>query len=290
VSWQELQIVLDTAEVPRAEALLGLAGATAITLASAGGEALLEPLPGETPMWHSVVLRALFPPAIPLSAVAANLQLALALQTGISVRTLSDEEWKGTWERRPRSQRIGKRLLLTAADENVSATERAVVRLNLGLAFGTGEHPTTALCLEWLDAELQTGTRIIDYGCGSGVLAIAALRLGATCGWAVDIDSQALTASRANARLNQVEERLWIGTPEELPAVEVDIVVANILAGTLGDLVGLFGDCIRPGGHLVLSGILESQTDDLRRSYDDQFGPFTMRRKDGWVLLSAPRR
>ena len=290
MSWQELEIIVDTTAVPQTEALLRLAGATAISLASGGDEELLEPLPGETPMWSSVVLRALFPPAAPLSSTAINLQIALGLETGITFRAVSEEEWKGAWERRPGTQRVGERLLLAAADEDVPDCGRVVVKLNLGLAFGTGEHPTTALCLEWLDAELQPGTRIMDYGCGSGILAIAALRLGATFGWAVDIDSQALTATRANARLNLVEEHLWMGTPDVLPRVQVDVLISNILAGTLRDLVELFARCIKPGGRLVLSGVLECQAQDLCQCYGDRFGPFTVKERDGWTLLSALRR
>lgn len=290
MSWQELQIIVDTADVPRTEALLRLAGATAISLASGNDEELLEPLPGETPMWSCVVLRALFPPATPLNSTAIDLQIALGLETGITSGAVSEEKWKGAWERRPGTQRIGKRLLLAAADEDVADGERVIVKLNLGLAFGTGEHPTTALCLEWLEAELRPGTRVMDYGCGSGVLGIAALRLGASRGWAVDIDSQALTATRANAHLNGVEEQLWIGTPEVLPAIQADLIIANILAGTLRNLVQLFERCTKPEGHLVLSGVLESQTQDLCQCYGDRFGTFTVKQRDGWTLLSATRR
>ncbi len=287
--WQELQIVVGAHEVPRVEALLGLAGAVAVSLAGEGEQGLLEPPLGETPLWSSVAVTALFSSETSLDSVAEVLRGHLR-DTRITTRHVSDSDWKGTWARRPTTQSVGKRLLLAAADATVEDCARALVRLNLGLAFGTGEHPTTTLCLEWLDAELRPGATMVDYGCGSGILAIAALKLGATHVWAVDVDPQALTATRENARLNGVEDALWIGKPDELSWVEADLVVANILAGTLKSLAHVFYRSLKPGGRLVLSGILDSQGRDVRRSYDDRFGPFIERRSDGWLLLSAPRR
>lgn len=288
--WQELQIIVNTDDVLRTETLLRLAGAEAISLASVNNQELLEPPPGKTPLWTSVLLKAFFPPEISLSSTSANLKIALGVETDITLHTLSDKEWKGAWESRIHTQRIGKRLLIAGADDDITDHERVTVHLNLGLAFGTGEHPTTALCLEWLDAHLQPGVQIMDYGCGSGILAIAALQLGATYGWAVDIDPQALTATQANAFLNHVQDHLWIGTPDVLPTIQVDVVIANILANTLSNLVELFEHCIKPGGYLVLSGILEPQNDSLCQTYEQQFGPFTLQQRDGWTLISAPRR
>ena len=288
--WQELQVIVNTDDVPRTETLLRLAGAKAISLASVNNQELLEPPPGKTPMWVLVLLKALFPPEIPLNSTSANLQIALGVETAITLHTLSDKEWKGAWESRTHTQCIGKRLLIAGAGDDITDHERVTVHLNLGLAFGTGEHPTTALCLEWLDAHLRSGTQIMDYGCGSGILAIAALQLGAAYGWAVDIDPQALTATQANACLNHVQDHLWIGTPDALPIIQADVVIANILANTLSNLVVLFERCIKPGGHLVLSGILEPQNDSLCQTYGQQFGPFTLQQRDEWTLISAPRR
>ena len=240
-------------------------------------------------MWSSVALTALFSQGISLDAVAVILRSDLP-GTAITSRDVSDPDWEGTWTRRARTQRVGNRLLLTAADVDIEDYARALVRLNLGLAFGTGEHPTTRLCLEWLDAELQPGAKVLDYGCGSGILAIAALQLGATYAWAVDVDRQALTATRENARLNEIDDPLWIGKPEDLSAVEADLVMANILAGTLKSLTEVFYRSMKTGGRLVLSGILESQSEEVRRHCGHRFGPFVEKHSDGWVLLSAPRR
>ena len=289
MSWQELQIVVGAHEVPRVEALLTLAGAVAISLGGESEQELLEPPPGETPLWSSVALTALFSPRISLDSVAAILRSDLP-DREITSRDVSDSDWEGTWARRPKTQHVGDRLLLAAADASIEDDARALVRLNLGLAFGTGEHPTSRLCLEWLDAELWPGAKIVDYGCGSGILAIAALKLGATYAWAVDVDPQALTATRENARLNEVEDALWIGKPEDLSAVEADLVMANILASTLKSLTEVFYRSMKPGGRLVLSGLLESQSREVRRCCAHRFGPFMEKQSDGWVLLSAPRR
>jgi ribosomal protein L11 methyltransferase len=163
------------------------------------------------------------------------------------------------------------------------------VKLNLGLAFGTGDHPTTALCLEWLDANLEPGTRLLDYGCGSGILAIAALRLGAATASAVDIDPQALLATRENADLNNVASQLWIGLPDDLPETEADVLVANILAGPLQDLAARFHELVSPGGRIVLSGILAGQSRAVQEAYAGHFGPFDEQQCDGWIRLSATR-
>ena len=289
MSWQELRIVVGGPEVPRVEALLRLAGAVAISLAGESEQELLEPPPGETPLWSSVALTALFAQGTSLDAVATILSSDLP-GTAITSRDISDTDWEGSWARRPKTQHVGNQLLLTAADADIENNTRTLVRLNLGLAFGTGEHPSTRLCLEWLDAELQPGARMLDYGCGSGILAIAALQLGATYAWAVDVDRQALTATRENARLNEINDTLWIGKPKDLSPVQADLVMANILAGTLKDLTEVFYQSTKPGGRLVLSGILECQSEEVRRHCGHRFGPFVEKHSDGWILLSAPRR
>ena len=290
MSWQALQISVAANEVARTEALLQLAGAVAISLAGEGEAALFEPAPGETPLWSSVRLTALFPPAVALGPTADALRAALGPGGAITVRALGEQDWHGAAQQRPATRRFGARLVVAAADTELRAPAPVVVRLSPGLGFGTGAHPTTALCLEWLDGELAPGACVVDYGCGSGILAIAALRLGASYAWAVDHEPQALTATRANAALNGVGDRLWSGPPEALPGVQADVVVANILAGTLHALRDVLARCVGPGGRLVLSGLLASQGKALRRHYGHRFGPFTEQRAAGWSLLCAPRR
>ena len=184
---------------------------------------------------------------------------------------------------------IGTRLWLAPADDDAGPPSRALVRIHMGLAFGTGEHPTTALCLDWLDRRVVSGITMLDYGCGSGILAIAALKLGARLAYAVDNDPQALTAAHDNAALNGVADRL-IGTlPEALPAVEVDLLAANILAGPLIELAPTFAQHLRPGGLLVLSGILQPQAATVAKAYGEKFADLEQTARDGWVRLTARR-
>jgi len=289
VHWQQLEVTLEAEILPKAEALLRLAGAEAISLAGAGETELYEPAPGTAPLWPSVVLSALFPPGTDLGGAPATLVEALGSGITVAIRTLHDDDWQSARHAPPRRRRIGPRLSIAAAGQAESEVTGAVVRLHFGLAFGTGGHPTTALCLEWLEAHLGAGEEVLDYGCGSGILAIAALKLGARAAWAVDTEPQALRASHANAELNGVEDRLWIGSPESLPALKADVLLANILAGTLQDLMPRFQECVVAGGRLVLSGILERQSPGVQRAFGGCCGPFTETCRDGWVRLSAPR-
>jgi ribosomal protein L11 methyltransferase len=256
VNWQLLELSLSADDLPRVETLLRLAGTQAISLNDAAGAEILEPAPGTTPLWPEIRVRALFPEGSNADATRRALESAFQSSNPIRVRQLDNDEWKGTWAQRPTTQLIGEGLVLLAAEEEWAGPFRAAVKLNLGLAFGTGDHPTTALCLEWLDPNLEPGTRLLDYGCGSGILAIAALRLGAATASAVDIDPQALLATRENADLNDVASQLWISLPDELPEAESDVLVANILAGPLQDLATRFRELVSPGGRIVLSGIL----------------------------------
>jgi ribosomal protein L11 methyltransferase len=185
---------------------------------------------------------------------------------------------------------IGGRLWLAPADDPDAPGDAQVVRVHIGLAFGTGEHPTTALCLEWLERHVASGSTILDYGCGSGILALAALVLGARFAYAVDNDAQALTATRANAALNGVEERLFVGLPDTLPAVAVDVLAANILAGPLVELAPKLAARTAPGGMLVLSGVLESQAARVASAYAPYSTIVEQRARDGWVLLAGRRK
>jgi ribosomal protein L11 methyltransferase len=167
---------------------------------------------------------------------------------------------------------------------------RLVVRINMGLAFGTGEHATTALCLEWLERHIASGTTVLDYGCGSGILALAALALGARFAYAVDNDPQALTATSANAAVNGVAERLFVGAPETLPAVAVDVLVANILAGPLIDLAPVFAGRVVPGGMVVLSGVLDAQAARVAAAYAPYLENVEHVSRDGWARLAGSRK
>ena len=278
------------ADVAHAEALLELAGALALSCDDAGNDPVLEPPAGEAPLWPNVIVRALFPAHVDLAALASVLADACGGHV-IAMEPLDDERWQAAARRAPTQRRIGARLWLSDARASSAAQAgEAEVRLAMGLAFGTGDHPTTALCLEWLEAHVRAETRLLDYGCGSGVLALAALALGAAAAWAVDNDSQALTATADNARLNGVAERLWLGPPEALPKIAADVVVANILAGPLVALAPTLSACAAPGAALVLAGILDSQREDVMRAYAPFCAEFELAERDGWARITARRR
>jgi ribosomal protein L11 methyltransferase len=280
---------LPKAAVPRAEALLELAGAAALSFDDGGDDPVLEPAPGATPLWPTVVVRALFRADTDLAPLEPLLADSCGV-TSFAIEPLAPEQWQAAARRAPTQRRIGTRLWLSDANAPPTQDATASVRLHMGLAFGTGEHPTTALCLEWLEARLDHGARVLDYGCGCGVLAIAALALGASAAWAVDHDAQALTATADNALLNGVAGRLWIGLPAALPTVTVDVVVANILARPLVELAPALSACTAPGGAVVLAGVLDTQRADVVRAYERSFDELEFAEREGWVRIAGRRR
>ena len=241
------------ARVESAEAALFDAGALSVTLTDAVDDAILEPAPGEVRLWPQTVLQALFPAesAGPESIIVLANALDLPAER-ISVERLADRVWEREWLKDFHSMRFGRRLWIVPTHEDPPADIDAVsVRLDPGLAFGTGTHPSTALCLTWLDSRLRAGAEVIDFGCGSGVLAIAAARLGARHVQAFDIDPQALIATRDNAGANHVEQRVHVHESASALATPVDVVLANILAGTLVQLAPAAvrdAACRRPAG------------------------------------------
>ncbi len=287
---RELQLQLSASRIPAAEVLLELAGAEVVSLSDAGDDALLEPAPGQTPLWQQVRVRALFDADLDVEPVLRALREHFPDASHLSTRMLEAHELAPHPEP-VAARRFGRRLTVVAADQDCRDAV-IPVRLSMGLAFGTGAHPTTALCLEWLDAHLMPGSRVIDYGCGSGVLALAALALGARHVLAVDNEPQALIATRDNARLNNRDADLWTGAPEVLAAVLAgqpppDLIIANILARPLMDLAGSFATWLQPGGRVVLSGVLETQLDALEDAYRPWFEPVSRVTRDEWVLFEA---
>jgi ribosomal protein L11 methyltransferase len=287
---QQLTLHVLRADVAGVEALLELAGAETIALADAQDSPVLEPPPGETPLWPETVVTALFPATMNVDALAAMLAKSMA---GARIHTtpVDDEEWRAAAAREVPARRFGRRLWLLPADSQEPPRSGVIVRLRMGFAFGTGEHPTTALCLDWLDAHPPRGEEVVDYGCGSGVLALAALALGAKRAWAVDNDPQARVAAAANTSLNGAADRLEVFAPETLPErFEVDLVLANILARPLLELRAYFAARVRPGGHIVLSGVLEAQCDELLEAYGAELDELEVGARDGWVRIAGRRR
>ncbi len=271
------------------QALLGC-GAQSITYRDAEDHPVLEPAPGETPLWPSLRVCGLFPDGTDPARVARALECRLARAAPVRSEPLAEQDWSRAWMAHFEPMRFGERLWIRPSWGSVPDPEAVQIELDPGLAFGTGTHATTALCLEWLDAHAPRGLELIDYGCGSGVLALAALRLGARHVWAVDIDPQALQATRSNAQRNALAgERLDILAAGRLPTAPVDLVLANILSGTLVDLCTTLARLTRAGGTVVLSGILGQQIDEVIDAYRRYFRFAPPRLRDDWALLQGTR-
>jgi ribosomal protein L11 methyltransferase len=288
----QLSLTLDAACRADAEAALEAAGALAISLEDAADVPILEPAPGETPLWPRLVLSALFEAGCDRAGVERALAGCLdAEAVPASWSEVPDQEWTRAWMDRFEPMRFGRRLwIYPSTIEPPAQTDAVIVRLDPGLAFGTGTHPTTALCLEWLDTIEPAGLRVIDYGCGSGVLAVAALKLGAVHALGIDNDPQALVASRDNAGRNGVGARLDLALPEDCGAVSADVLVANILAGPLATLAPRFAALLAPGGRLAVSGILPGQEDELLARYGPGFERLHVTAREGWVRIDGVRR
>ena len=293
--WRQLVIDLDDRDPDVVEAVLLDLGALSVTLSDAGDDPVLEPGPGETPLWASTRLTALFDAPADLEAIAIEARDRLGAGDSFVYRIedLEDRDWEREWLRDFGPLRFGRSLWVCPHGSDLPAPDAVVVELDPGLAFGTGTHPTTALCLEWLDSLDLDGVRLIDYGSGSGILAIAALKLGAAQATAYDIDPQALIASRDNAGKNGVAGDLIVTADPPGPDSPADVVVANILAGPLVELATEILDLTITGGKLALSGILSSQVAEVERAYAQgvRFDSPAFLEQDGqtWARLTGIR-
>jgi len=289
--WIQTHLVVDKSRAPLIELLFENLGALSVTLGDAGDEPMLEPAPGETPLWSATRVTGLFSGDTDIDGLRSAINQALNRETGqqLQLEVLEDRDWERAWLERFRPMRFGKRLWICPSGHRVEQPDAAVVDLDPGLAFGTGTHPTTALCLEWLDGAALAGRTLIDYGCGSGVLAIAALKLGAAHAVGVDHDPQAILASRDNAQRNGVSERLELFLDRDFRATPAPLVVANILANVLVELQPRLDPLVAPGGELVLSGILREQAEEVIDAYRDTLRFDEPVERDGWVLLHALR-
>ena len=291
--WLELSLTIREADRERVEIALEDIGALAITLLDAQDHPIFEPGVGETPLWPQIALSALFDADGDRSGLVHVLtELVPEIEPAqISFREVPDQDWTRVWMDQFKPMRFGRRLWIYPSniEPPVGENTNVIVRLDPGLAFGTGTHPTTALCLEWLDATDLVGKTVIDFGCGSGVLAIAALKLGAARVLGVDNDPQALAASRDNAERNGVSDRLTLSMLEDFMDAPADVLVANILAGPLGELAPRFAASLKPLGSFALSGILEEQQHELLDRYREWFDALVVTTRDGWVRIAGKR-
>ncbi len=267
-------------------------GAVSVTLQDAADQPLYEPPPGATPLWAETEVIGLFAADCNMDAV---IQAIKAEWKGTNlpawrIEALEDKDWVRAWMDSFKPMRFGARLWICPSWQDPVDPQAVNVSLDPGLAFGTGTHPTTALCMEWLDSHELSGKTGIDYGCGSGILGVAALLLGASQLRAVDNDPQALTATQANADKNHVAHKISIYQPDQLPIEPVDFLLANILAGPLMELAPRLASLVKPGGEIVLSGLLNEQTTVLGDVYSRWFDMMPPANRDDWARLSGQRR
>ncbi|WP_225086547.1 50S ribosomal protein L11 methyltransferase [Pectobacterium colocasium] len=268
-------------------------GAVSVTFQDTHDTPVFEPLPGETRLWGDTDAIALYDAETDMNTVIAMLEQEPLLGSGFKhkIEQLEDKDWEREWMDNFHPMQFGKRLWICPSWRDIPDPTAVNVMLDPGLAFGTGTHPTTALCLQWLDGLDLEGKTIIDFGCGSGILAIAALKLGAARAIGIDIDPQAIQASRDNAQRNGVSERLELYLPKDQPAdLSADVVVANILAGPLRELAPLISDLPKVGGHLGLSGVLATQAEGVAEAYEDKFTLDPVAEREEWCRITGQRR
>ena len=288
--WIHLNIEASPQQIEHIEDAVLEAGAVSVTLQDAADQPILEPGVGETPLWDSCILTALFPASIDTHITEQQIQSNLPFSMRSSWDLVEDKDWSQEWKKhfKPIACSDG-RLWICPSWIDAPEPDAVNLRLDPGLAFGTGSHPTTMLCLNWLEKQTVEGKTVIDFGCGSGILGIAALLLGAEKVWAIDNDPQALLASRDNAERNGIKDnRLITLLPEQIPAeAKADIMLANILAKPLIDLAQQISELTLSQGQLCLSGILSHQVDQVSGAYIDQFTFASPVIDDNWVQLSA---
>ncbi len=270
--------------------LMGL-GAQAVTYMDAQDTPVYEPLPGETKLWGDTRCIGLFDAEVDPAPIVAFFQQHFGEDVPYQVELLEDKDWVREWMEHFQPMQFGERLWICPSWRDVPDPTAVNVLLDPGLAFGTGTHPTTALCLQWLDSLDLKGKTLVDFGCGSGILAIAALKLGAERVIGIDIDPQAIEASRDNAQRNGVSEQLELYLPEDQPKnFQADIVVANILAGPLRELSGLISGLVKPHGLMAISGILESQAPELLEVYSQWFAMNPATEREEWCRLDGIKK
>ena len=298
MSWLQIKIAVSPEHAEPFEDLLLEAGCAAVTFQDAEDNPIFEPDLGTTPLWQNTVVTGLFSADHDLEATLSMIHARIPdlVPNGepipkATAEILEDKDWERAWMDMYHPMQFGKRLWVCPSWRDVPDPCAVNLMLDPGLAFGTGTHPTTALCLEWLDQVDFEGLQVIDYGCGSGILGIASLLLGAKHVMAVDIDPQALIATQDNLERNQLDPaRLTTYLPEHLPSVNADILIANILAGPLIQLKPTFASLLNSGGKLLLSGLLDTQANEIRSTYQDTFTIEEIISKDNWIRMVATRR
>jgi ribosomal protein L11 methyltransferase len=292
MTWPQLSLTCQAAQLDEIEDLMMELGALSISLADAHDEPIYEPLPGDNPIWRESVLSATFAQDSDPEELAQRLLARLPphLASTVTHGSFQDRDWQQSYRQHFKPLQCAPKLWIVPTWSDPPDPDATIVRLDPGLAFGTGSHPTTALCLAWLAEQDLQNLKLIDYGCGSGILAIAAIKLGADRVLAVDIDEQALTACKSNMKVNAVTTgQIEVCLPAAAGETAVDLLMANILAGPLVDLASQFAKLVNPNGKVVLSGILVSQLNDIQSAYSEFFALEPARQSGDWVCIGGRR-
>ena len=298
MKWLQIHITVDQAQVDFTETLLSSLGAVSVTLDDAENQDLLEPLPGETPLWNKVIVTGIYAQEegeeIDVNALTTFITTQMP-EAPLRHEFIEDQEWERTWMDAYEPIQIGEKYWIVPEWMEAPEADAVNIKLDPGLAFGTGNHASTFLCLQWLGQTDVKDKIVIDYGCGSGILGVAALLLGAKKVYATDIDPQAVLATQQNAELNGVLGNLFVGLPdefnEEFKAQKADVFVANILAGPLMALAPEFATLVKSEGEFALAGILEEQVADVSSVYSEFFDILQVeKREEHWCRISGKRQ
>ncbi|TNF65274.1 MAG: 50S ribosomal protein L11 methyltransferase [Gammaproteobacteria bacterium] len=291
--WKEITFTLKRDDVESYEDALLTLGACSITLKDAEDNPIFEPGVDETPLWDQLQLTALFTEEFDLALILNQLPeiLSISQLPVYTTKIYPDEDWERSWMEHFKPIQLGERLWICPSWHETPNPNAVNIILDPGLAFGTGSHPTTELCLRWLDKTITGNETVIDYGCGSGILAIAAIKLGSKKAIGIDIDPQAITASNDNAQRNEINQKQFnfLMADKITNDVTCDILIANILANPLIQLAPSIAKLVKPKGKIALSGILEEQAQLVIEAYQPYFSFEPIETKEEWVLLSGKR-
>ena len=296
MSWIQAILEVNSEKTSEIEELLLAIGAQAVTMRDAAAQPIYEPALGTTPLWDKVNLVALFDAEQPLGEQMAQLAQLYKSEyqqdfPSYKLELVEDKDWVREWMDTFKPMKFGERLWICPSWLEPEDSKAVNLKLDPGLAFGTGTHATTALCLRWLDQFDLTNKRVVDFGCGSGILGIAALLLGAKHMVGIDIDPQAILASHENAEHNNINKNdIELYLPEDAPNTQVEVVLANILAGPLVELKDPILSYLLPKGHLALSGILASQAQEVVDAYQGECDILGVDEEDGWVRITAQKK
>jgi len=292
--WLQLTLEATHSNSEQLSELLSQAGAAAVTLQDALDDPIFEPPPGSTPLWKELFITGLFEADIDSDSVLELIQKNTGQLPVYTLNPLEDQDWIRAWMDDFSPMQFGQRLWICPSWHTPPDMDAVNIILDPGLAFGTGTHPTTSLCLQWLDSHFHDSVEVIDYGCGSGILGVAANLLGATKVYAIDLDPQALMATQANAEKNNVSDKLETfsvnGFKQQHANLQCPVLIANILAAPLIELSSMLSSHVSPGGKIILSGILQEQAEKVSEAYQKYFTIDEITQEGDWIRIVGTKR